>query len=388
MSVAMRVVVFLARFGAALSLRNNRAVTVLDSVQVNNLGQYLRFSYRVDHTAVQLVSQQTPIFNVPAGSVVATRREKYSSSNEYAEDAAELSNQNNRNLNLDLTVSPFNAAAERSTEMGASWVYKIFRSDVYEKYEKYHVSSTTINRVPWLTPDVRSFLLTRSPADIERRIGTFYVLDVRLGAQLKFSHLERKSWKETRVSMSEKFNAGYKKELAVNTGVDGNYQSVTTDNSRKVKVARKVVGGKAKAWLSLKADSSNLQQVKKEWAKGVTDATLFPVEMSLAPIWTLLQGINSSKAGEVKSYFERKWKVEKQKLKHFPDGPHLMRCNWKDQSICWPGGIGAALKCPDQKQCVKTGSKVCWLPIPGLQAKCDCNSVCWQYTKNNACCRR
>jgi len=395
MSVAMRVVVLLACLGAAFSLRKGRAVTDIDSAQVENLGKYLRWSFGVDYKAVQLVSIRTPIFDIPAGSVAVVSREKFFSTRTISEDAAEVSNQNKQDLKLSVAmpgeVSPFNLAAQRSTEMSGSSGFKTFREDRYEKYEKYHVSSTALDREPWLTADARRFLLNRSPAQIESKFGAFYAEDMRLGAQLKFSHVERMSWKETKSSMSEQVNAGYTKELAVDGSVDGSYVNVNTDESRDFRVARMVVGGNISAWHDLDATSSNLQDVKKKWARGVTDHSkhLVPVEMSLSPIWTLLERIDSRKASQVKTYFETKWKSEREQLKHLPAGPHYMRCNWADHSsTCSP--LNLVPGCHDGNHCIRKGRESCkqtgFPYLPGNRAKCDCNDVCWQDSATKPCC--
>jgi len=405
MSVAMRVVVLLARLGAAFSLRKGRAseqdtpeVNVVNQAGAERLGQYLGFSFDVDNNAPLLVSVKQYIFDMPADGVRYVNRTSFQSVTRVAEDSAEMSNKNNKRLGLELAltdgVSAFNAAAEESTQKGRSSTYKTFRADVYEKVEKYHVTSKSSDRASLLTADARNILLNGTSKQIEGYFGAFYAADMRLGAVLKFSHIESMSWKETSYTMTTQFTADYKKELG-GKGMGGSpswsseFNHVTTDESRDVQVARMVRGGNTMAWLDLDATSSNLGKVKMEWSLGITDDNLVPVEMSLLPIWTLLQGIDNQKAKQVQNYFENKWKGEKTKFQLLPEGPAIVDCNWADHSsVCSP--LNLVPGCHDDEHCINKGWERCrqtgWPYSYGMRGKCDCKDTCKQDSKNKPCC--
>jgi len=405
MSVAMRVVVLLAHLGAAFSLRKGRAsqqdtleVNVLDRAAGERLGQYLGWSFDVDSNAPLLVSVKQYVFDTPADDVHYVKKTAYDSVRSYAEDSAYMSIQNNKRLGLEFAmtdgVSAFDAAAEASTQKGRSSTYKTFRADVYEKVEKYHVTSKSSDRASLLTADARTILLNGTSKQIEGYFGAFYATDMRLGAVLRFSHIESMSWKETIETMTTKFDAGYKEELGGKgmggTGsFTGEYEEVTNDESRDVQVARMVRGGRPEAWLDLDATSSNLDKVKKKWKLSLTDDNLVPVEMSLLPIWNLLQGIDNKKAKKVKNYFEKKWKAEKTKFKLLPEGPAIIECNWADHSsICSP--LNLVPGCHDDEHCINKGWESCrqtgWPYSPGMRGKCVCKDTCRQDHKNSKPC--
>merc|ERR1719384_180952 len=115
----------------------------------------------------------------------------------------------------------------------------------------------------------------------------------------------------------------------MSAGLGSDWTKKRNEGVHAAMMSKLILGGESTAWLNLKHDGSNFDEVKTQWMHTITDETLVPVDYSLAPIWTLLKYIDNGKATELRNYFVSKWKAEERALQQMPAAPVIVKCEWR-----------------------------------------------------------
>merc|ERR1712194_226576 len=174
----------------------------------------------------------------------------------------------------------FAASIDMSTSSMNSSKKKFIRIDDHRNTEVSRVSLDPVNMQEYLLPDVKQFLLTRSPADILETIGPFYATQLTLGATFTLSVLGEVQSEAQAKSFAMEVSANYLSFVKMSVG--GSHDSSSASSCTDFTTTYATSGGDSTIWHSK------------------TNENLSVIRPKLKYIWTLLahDDMNHTKAAE------------------------------------------------------------------------------------------
>jgi len=159
----------------------------------------------------------------------------------------------------------------------------------------------------YLLPEVKDFLLNRSPQAILDHIGPFYATQFSLGCKFTLSVVGEVTSDEQAQQFSTEVTFNFKKyvDLAVGGGRDTSEKNSCTDYTTTYATA----GGNSFVWQSKTKEPSEMLE---EWKATLTSDNAVPLEHKLSFIWDLLahDDMDRAKGLELRTYIEGKWEAE------------------------------------------------------------------------------
>jgi hypothetical protein len=212
-------------------------------------------------------------------------------------------------VGLEGSYGAFSAAAESSTEDMSSTNVKKFRLDRMVEARKYVVSLDSPYPHRMLRPEIKEYLLSESPDKIVNFIGQFYATRLTLGGVLHVTNVVEMTSSDTKSSMQAKVEATYGLGNSISASAEGKVAKSSFEKNSNAYSKWQVLGGNPNIWLSLTKDDGNFQDIQQRWADSVSDGSLYPIDMKLAPIWNLLDHseMNVNKARQLETYLKNKW---------------------------------------------------------------------------------
>ena len=150
------------------------------------------------------------------------------------------------------------------------------------------------------------------------KIGIFYATDLHLGGRVRKSYIMQATEDDNefsvRAEIEAKFGAGSFGTIAGNEKTSGYF--IKRDNSAKssMKTEWRIQGGNTAMLLGLTSRSSNdvdANSLIEKWAKTVKESNCHPINMTLRPIWELVEKLdapeNKTKAQKLKKHLKKKW---------------------------------------------------------------------------------
>ena len=150
------------------------------------------------------------------------------------------------------------------------------------------------------------------------KIGIFYATDLHLGGRVRKSYIMQATKDDNefsvRAEIEAKFGAGSFGTIAGNEKTSGSL--IKRDNNAKssMKTEWRVQGGNTAMLLGLTSRSSNdvdANSLIEKWAKTVDESNCHPINMTLRPIWELVEKLdaphNKIKAHKLKKHLKKKW---------------------------------------------------------------------------------
>jgi hypothetical protein len=226
-----------------------------------------------------------------------------------SESVSETAKNIQSKVGLEGSYGVFSAAAEVSTEFMSSSKVKKFRLDRMVEARKYIVSLDSPYPHRMLKPEIKEYLLSESPERIVDFIGQFFATRLTLGGVLQVTNLVEMTSSDTKNSMQTKVEAKYSLIDSISASAEGSVTTSSFEENKNAYSKWQVLGGDPNIWLGLTKDDGNFQEIQKQWADSVSDKTLYPIDMKLAPIWTLLDHseMNVNKARQLETYLKNKW---------------------------------------------------------------------------------
>jgi len=303
---------------ASASRPSLRAVLVADDLRLSegqdreivkeqNFSPIAR-AFKVDATRPDLVRSGKKIFSVGENEVTVTSRPDHTTVTREYESSTEASESASFYLGVDVAIFGFAASIDMSTSSMNSSKKKFIRIDDHRNTEVSRVSLDPVNMQEYLLPDVKQFLLTRSPADILETIGPFYATQLTLGATFTLSVLGEVQSEAQAKSFAMEVSANYLSFVKMSVG--GSHDSSSASSCTDFTTTYATSGGDSTIWHS---KTKPVDELQAEWHASITNENLSVIRPKLKYIWTLLahDDMNHTKAAEVEEYITGKWEEEK-----------------------------------------------------------------------------
>lgn len=290
---------------------------------------YLAMSWRIDSSQPKLVGPSRKIFEFETEDVASLPFSKMRHESISSESSKEYAKQISADLKVSGSGWGFEAAAEASLHSMGSSQSKQFRLDKFITAEQRKTSIVPL--APWakLYPHVKDFMLNETVEKIHHVLGDFYATEITLGGV--FQQTVTTEWRagDTKTDLRAMVEGSYNAlAYSARASVSGSTSVSAKIGSRAAKVSLKILGGNANVWLGL--TGSNQDDIQTKWANTITASNMFPVNMHLVPLWTLLEDktANPAKAAALQRYMVREWKAAAQSIPdHYiakPEKGHLV----------------------------------------------------------------
>jgi len=159
----------------------------------------------------------------------------------------------------------------------------------------------------YLLPEVKDFLLNRSPQAILDRIGPFYVSQFSLGCKFSLSVVGEVTSEEQANKFEAEVNFSYLKFVSLSVG--GGREKTSAESCTDYTTSYATAGGDSNIWQS---KTKTADEMLEEWKNSITPDNARPFEHKLKFIWKLLDhdDMNRAKALEVETYIKAQWEAE------------------------------------------------------------------------------
>ena len=150
---------------------------------------------------------------------------------------------------------------------------------------------------------------------IEKRIGSFYVMRLDLGGQIRKSYTMQATQSDTEASIKAELTAAYGSSmLGANATAHLGVLKRASNKNADMRVEWSAKGGNTTLWLGKqfkKEEADAVSNIQEEWAKSFTDDNLYPFNYQLGLMWEIIEKIDHDKGVAFKEYLEKKWEANK-----------------------------------------------------------------------------
>jgi len=261
-------------------------------------------SFKIDSDSPSYIRSGKKIFDVGANEVTLIPRSDHSTVSRSYESATEGSKQTSFNLGVSGGFMGFSAAASASTKSMNRSKKKFVRIDYNIDTSSSIVQLESVNPHKHLLPEVKEFLLERTPEEILNTIGPYYATRFTLGSTFELRVVGEVSGEEESNEFKGHFSAAY--GSLINVTIGGSNERKSNSTCTKYTTSYVTAGGDSTIWQSRSKDANTMLD---EWQKSLTPENMRPIQHKLQYIWDLLDNddMNREKAAEVESYILAKW---------------------------------------------------------------------------------
>ena len=288
-------------------------MAVSDSWQIHGL-HHLQCGWQVTSENIALITNVIPIFNLKRDNIFCTVAPTFKSDLSISENSIAHASNTAASFGVEGSYGAFAGSASASLEAGGGSETETMRCthDLYAI--KYKAQNQALNYAPLLRPEVVEFVKSASPSKIVAALGQFFAKSLSFGGQVQLSRMVEKRSEDSSMSMHASVKASYGVALAsVSVTGSTSHSQSTTFQGRQETATLSIRGGDIKHWMDY--NGKNQQECQTEWANSIRDDEMYPMEMSLVPIWEAFQQRSGleSKAREIKKYLESTWSDALQK---------------------------------------------------------------------------
>jgi len=314
MKIAVAAVLTLASAVLTTASRPSlRGFELSEAADESNIWDIAR-AFKIDATAPNFIRPAKRIFDLGANEVTVIPRSDHTTESRTYESTAEGSKETSFNLGVSGGAGGFSAAVSLSTSSLKKSNRKYVRMDHNIDSCMSIVQLEPLDAHKYLRPDVKTYLLKRSPEDILDTIGPFYASQFTLGATFQLRVKSEVSGQEEADEFKTSFSAGYDGMFNLNVTAGGSSERKSNSSCTKYTTAIDWAGGDERIWLS---KSKDVNTKLGEWQQSLTSENMRPIQHKLQYIWLLLDNddMDREKAAEVKSYILAKWEEDENRIK-------------------------------------------------------------------------
>jgi len=286
-----------------------------------NPERWITYGFRASGISPTMIDATKPLFDfqfvdkVTEPSLMAETR----STESIRETASKVATE----TGIEGSYLAFSAAAKISTEHMNNNNVKKFRLDRKMLAYKYKLTLTNPYPHQMLTQTALNFLRQESPARIVEQYGEFYAKEMRLGGIFQLTNVAEMSSSDTKSSVEWDVRASYSAGFSVSAYSQGSVNRSEYKKNTEISTKWVVKGGQTTIWFGLARDDSNLEDIQRRWADSLSDDNLYPVWKRLAPLWKVLEDVDSNKARQLETYLKEKWEREGRSIVDGQPSPDL-----------------------------------------------------------------
>jgi len=270
-------------------------------------------AFKIDATKPNFIRAGQRIFDLGANEVTVIPRSDHSTESRTYESSKEGSKETSFNLGVSGGAAGFSAAVSASTSKLNKHKRKYVRIDHNIDSCIAIVQLEPLDAHKYLLPNVKTFLLERSPEEILAAIGPFYASQFTLGASFELRVVSEVSGQEEANEFKGSFSAAYDGLFNLNVTAGGSSERKSNSSCTKYTTTIETAGGDPDIWLSRSKDTNTRLD---EWQRSLTSENMSPIQHKLQYIWQLLDNddMDREKAAAVKSSILAKWEEDANRI--------------------------------------------------------------------------
>lgn len=154
-------------------------------------------------------------------------------------------------------------------------------------------------------------------------MGDFYASDMVLGGLFQQTIVMEMNEKDDKKKLESEVSAkGNILTAEAKSSISSSASVSVSIHNKRAKTKLRVLGGDTEIWLGL--TEKNQASILKKWSDTIEPKNEVPVEMTLHPIWELLDGLDKKKMGELEKFVVAEWQKAEKLIK-----PRLRKKNPK-----------------------------------------------------------
>jgi len=264
-------------------------------------------AFKVDSTSQNFISAGIKIFDFSENEYTVTTKSDSDTEVETYESAEDGSKKTAFNLGISGGFLGFTFGFSMDTSSLNKSNKQFTRIDHSIETSTAVVTMEPLDPHEYLLPEVKNFLLTRSPQAILDHIGPFYASQFTLGCKFVMSVVGEVSSQEQARKFETEVKAGYMKfiQVSVGGGMDKSSKESCTDYTTTYSTS----GGDSTIWQS---KTKTADAMLDEWQQSITADNVRPFGHKLKYIWQLLDhdDMDRAKADEVETYIRAQWEAD------------------------------------------------------------------------------